>query len=142
MEGKFWEFEFRKSIFLELNIFGNYWENCGWLRKSVYRTSVSSVNSYWCCNWFYLGGWQVYPSEEDSTDAAIIGCHCEWTLVLNAMHAIKYYFRLTSTCEFIFLRYSWELYLAALSISILWGGMCFLVPYLYHHTWSLFTIAS
>ena len=41
------------------------------------------------------GGWQVCPSEDDSTDVRIIGCHCEWTLILKlTVHAILYFFKI------------------------------------------------
>ena len=39
------------------------------------------------CNWCSQED-DGCPSEEDSTDAGIIGYHCEWTFGFNFMHAI------------------------------------------------------
>ena len=76
-------------------------------------------------------------------DVEIVGCHCEWTLVLNTMHAIKYYFRLTSTCELYSIGTVGNCTLFSFSFPILWGGMCSVLALcLYHHTGSSFTIAS
>ena len=77
-------------------------------------------------------------------DVGIVGCHCEWTLVLITMHAIKVYFRLTSTCELYSLGTVGNCTLFSFLFLILWEGMCsVLALYLYHHTGSsLLLLAS